>query len=118
MKLAAALFAVLSATATVAHADPINAVVRVALSDGLQYDVTVARDGSPTTMMVHDGADTVALHLRVVEKGRLRYEIKRSGTHAFILDGEVAPPRGRPAVIGHIAYAGGACDVRLRMTDE
>ncbi len=116
MKLTAAIFAL--ALASTAHADPVNAVVRVALSDGLQYDVTVARDGTPTTMMVHDGAETVALHLRVVDQGRLRYEVKRSGPHAFVLDGEVAPPRGRPAVIGHVPYAGGACDVRLRMTDE
>jgi hypothetical protein len=113
MLTAAAVFA-----AATVHADPINAIVRVALSDGQQYDVTVARNGTPTAMMVHDGAETIELRLRVVDGGRLRYEVKRAGAHSFTLDGETAPPRGRPALIGHIPYAGGACDVRLRMTDD
>jgi hypothetical protein len=72
----------------------------------------------PTALVVHDGAELVELRLRVVDDGgRLRYELKRSGPHAFSLEGETAPPRGRPALLGHIPYAGGACDVRLRMTD-
>ena len=116
MKLPLAAAAILAST--VAHADPVNAVVHLGLSDGAQYDVTVARNGMPTSLVVHDGPETIEIHLRVVDGGRLHWDLKRSGAHAFSLDGESLPPRGRPSVIGHIPYAGGACDVRLRMTDD
>jgi len=116
MKLAIAAAAALACTT--AHADPTNSVVHVGLSDGAQYDVTVARDGTPTSLVVHDGGQMVELRLRLVDAARLRWDIKRSGSHSFALEGESVPPRGRPSVIGHIPYAGGACDVRLRMTDD
>ena len=116
MKLAAALFAVLASTS--AQAEPATAVVHVGLSDGGQYDVTVSRDGVSTSLQVHEDRDSFEMTLRLVDGGRLRYEIRRSGVHSFKLDGEALPPRGKPAVIGHIPYQGGACDVRLRMTDD
>jgi hypothetical protein len=116
MKLAAAAIAlVLGSTA---HADPSSAVVHLGLSDGGQYDVTVARGGTPTTLLVRDGAETVEMHLRLVDGGRLRYELKRSGARPFSLEGETLPSRGRPAVIGHMPFGASSCDVRLRMTDD
>ncbi len=116
MKPLFAAFVVLACTT--ARADPANAVVHLGLSDGGQYDITVARDGAPTVLVARDGAEAVEMHLRLVDGGRLRWDVKRSGAHPFSLTGESVPSRGRPSVIGHIPYAGGACDVRLRMTDD
>jgi hypothetical protein len=116
MRLAAALFAVF-ASAAPAHADPASAVVHVGLSDGGQYDVTVARDGIPTSLQVHEDRESFEMSVRLVDGGRLRYEIKRSGIHSFKLDGEIVP-HDKPMLIGHIPYQRGACDVRLRMTDD
>ncbi len=115
MKLAFALATL--ACASLAHADPLDVTVHLGLSDGAQYDVTVAKSGVPTALLIRDGAEVIDIKLRLVDAGRLRYEIKRSGAHPFALDGEAVPPRGRPSLIGHLPYAGGACDVRLRVTD-
>ncbi len=116
MKLAFAAIALL--LGSTASADPSSAVVHLGFSDGGQYDVTVSRAGTPTSLMVRDGAETVEIHLRLVDAGRLRYDVKRSGTRPFSLDGETVPPRGRPAVIGHLPFGAASCDVRLRMTDD
>ena len=80
MKLPLAVAAVLAST--VAQAEPTNAVVHLGLSDGGQYDVTVARDGMPTSLTVHDGAETIEIHLRIVDGGRLRWDLKRTGAHS------------------------------------
>ena len=101
-----------------AHAEPASAVVHLGLSDGGQYDVTVARDGMPTSLLVRDGGDAVEIHLRLVDAGKLRYDIKRSGARPFSLEGETVPPRGRAAVVGHMPFGAASCDVRLRITDD
>ncbi|HXU67911.1 MAG TPA: hypothetical protein VN947_01215 [Polyangia bacterium] len=116
MKLTLALFALLAGSN--AHADSSSAIVHVGLSDGGQYDVTVARDGMPTTLMVRDGSDAVEIHLRFADAGKLRYDIKRSGNRPFSLEGETVPPRGRPALLGHLPFGRNACDVLLRATDD
>ena len=117
MKLTLALLAIIASSN--ARADNASAVVHVALSDGAQYDVTVARDGTPTHLVARDGAIAIELHFRFVDGGKLRYEVKRSGDRPFSLEGETIPPRGRPAVIGHLPFGrGDACEVRLRATDD
>jgi hypothetical protein len=115
MKLALAVALLLGSTA---HADPANAVVHVALSDGGQYDLTVSRSGTATSLTARDGNEAIELHLRIVDGGKLRYEIKRSGARPFSLEGETLPPRAKPAVIGHVPFGANSCDVRLRMTDD
>ena len=116
MKLTLALLALFASTN--ARAEGPSAVVHVALSDGGQYDVTVARDGMPTTLTVRDGAESIALHLRFADAGKLRYEIQRSGERPFALAGETIPARGRVALLGHLPFGRAACDVRLRVTDD
>ena len=116
MKLTLALLAMLAAPQ--ARADPPSAIVHVGLSDGGQYDVTVARDGMPTTLTVRDGSEAVEIHLRFADAGKLRYDIKRSGDRPFSLEGETVPPRGRPSLLGHLPFGHTACDVRLRATDD
>jgi hypothetical protein len=116
MKLTLALFALIAASN--ARADPASAVVHVGLSDGGQYDLTVARDGMPTMLTVRDGNEAVELHLRFVDGGKLRYDVKRSGDRPFSLEGEATPARGRPTLLGHLPFGRAACDVRLRVTDD
>ena len=116
MKLVLAVFALFAATN--ARADSQSAVVHLGFSDGGQYDVTVARDGMPTQLTVRDGSEAIEIRLRFADAGKLRYDIKRSGDRPFSLEGETVPPRGRPALLGHLPFGHNACDVRLRATDD
>ena len=93
-------------------------IVHVGLSDGGQYDVTVASDGTPTTLTMREGNEAVELHLRFADAGKLRYEIKRAGDRPFSIEGETVPPRGRPSLLGHLPFGRAACDVRVRVTDD
>ena len=117
MKLVLAVFALVRRHRH-AHADSQIAVVHLGLSDGGQYDVTVARDGTPTMLTARDGNEAIEIHLRFADAGKLRYDVKRSGDRPFSLEGETVPPRGRPALLGHLPFSHGACDVRLRVTDD
>jgi hypothetical protein len=113
----AAVFALFAATND-ARADSQSAVVHLGLSDGGQYDITVARDGMPTMLTARDGNEAIEIHLRFADAGKLRYDVKRSGDRPFSLEGETVPPRGRPALLGHLPFSHGACDVRVRVTDD
>ena len=116
MKLVLAALALVAASN--AHADSPIAVVHLGLSDGGQYDVTVARDGTQTNLTARDGNEAVEIHLRFADAGKLRYDVKRSGDRPFSLEGETVPSRGRPALLGHLPFSRTACDVRLRVTDD
>lgn len=99
------------------RAESATALVHVGISDAGDYAVTVSRSGMPTRLVVHANNETLAMSFWFVDGTRLRYQLDRSGAHPFKLEGEVAPPRGRPEVIGHFPVDHEAIDVRVRVTD-
>jgi hypothetical protein len=110
------------AASTVAHAAEPQptppALAHVAISDVGEYAATVSRHGSPTSLWVRLGAESVELRLRMDDPSRLKYEIKRNGARQFTLEGEIAPPWNRPFVVGHFPFGERAVDVRLWLTDR
>jgi hypothetical protein len=117
MRTLTALFVLILGAATSHAAAPTNPMVLIGVSDVGEYHVSVARDGTPTHLVVRSGDDRTQIYLKFNAAGLIHYDITRAGARPFTLVGEAAAPRGRPLVIGQFPAGADQIVVRLRATD-